>query len=46
MEHAGHGGSAAAPVARKIIDAYFSQKKTTQPQPLDIEAHRGEKREP
>ena len=27
MEHAGHGGSAAAPVARKIIDAYFLAKK-------------------
>lgn len=27
MENAGHGGSAAAPVARKIIDAYFSRKK-------------------
>jgi len=25
MENAGHGGSAAAPVARKIIDAYFSR---------------------
>jgi penicillin-binding protein 2 len=27
LENAGHGGSAAAPVARKIIDAYFSRKK-------------------
>ncbi len=26
-EHAGHGGAAAAPVARKIIDAYFARKK-------------------
>ena len=26
MENAGHGGSAAAPVARKILDAYFSRK--------------------
>ncbi|NPU83118.1 MAG: penicillin-binding protein 2 [Syntrophaceae bacterium] len=25
-ENAGHGGSAAAPVARKVIDAYFEQK--------------------
>ncbi|MFA4916784.1 MAG: penicillin-binding protein 2 [Syntrophales bacterium] len=24
VEHAGHGGTAAAPIARKIIDAYFS----------------------
>ena len=29
LEHAGHGGSAAAPVARKIIDTYFSLKKMT-----------------
>lgn len=27
MENAGHGGSVAAPVARKIIDAYFRNKK-------------------
>jgi penicillin-binding protein 2 len=27
MENAGHGGSAAAPVARKIVDAYFEAKK-------------------
>ncbi len=27
MENAGHGGSAAAPLARKIIDAYFQNKK-------------------
>jgi len=26
MENAGHGGSVAAPVARKIIDAYFQNK--------------------
>lgn len=28
LENAGHGGSAAAPVARKIIDAYFAAKET------------------
>jgi len=27
-ENAGHGGSAAAPVARKIIDAYFERKNS------------------
>ena len=27
-EHAGHGGSAAAPIARKIIDAYFERKNS------------------
>ncbi len=26
VEHGGHGGSAAAPVARKVIDAYFKSK--------------------
>jgi len=29
LEHAGHGGSAAAPVARKVIDTYFALKKMT-----------------
>ncbi len=27
VENAGHGGSVAAPVARKVVDAYFAQKK-------------------
>lgn len=27
LENAGHGGSAAAPIARKIIDAYFANQK-------------------
>ena len=27
MENAGHGGSVAAPIARKILDAYFEGKK-------------------
>ena len=27
VEHGGHGGSAAGPIARKIIDAYFEIKK-------------------
>lgn len=29
VEHGGHGGSAAAPVAKKVIDAYFAKKKAT-----------------
>jgi penicillin-binding protein 2 len=29
LENAGHGGSAAAPVARKIIETYFALKKMT-----------------
>lgn len=28
VEHSGHGGSVAAPIARKIIDAYFQLKRT------------------
>ena len=33
LENEGHGGSAAAPVARKVIDTYFSRKKMMQTQP-------------
>ncbi len=33
LENAGHGGSAAAPVARKVIDAYFARKKVMQTRP-------------
>jgi penicillin-binding protein 2 len=40
LENAGHGGAVAAPVARKIIDAYFAKKKMiqnqTQPQRDDV----------
>ncbi len=43
-ENAGHGGSAAAPIARKIIDAYFANQKALlknpshriQPRPLQL----------
>jgi penicillin-binding protein 2 len=31
VENAGHGGSAAAPIARKIIDGYFEAKKKVKP---------------
>ena len=31
MENAGHGGSVAAPIARKILDAYFEGKKKSKP---------------
>ncbi|MEW6335002.1 MAG: penicillin-binding protein 2 [Thermodesulfobacteriota bacterium] len=37
LEHAGHGGAAAAPVARKFIDAYFGRVKTPQPLPQENE---------
>ncbi|MCE5281007.1 MAG: penicillin-binding protein 2 [Deltaproteobacteria bacterium] len=36
LENAGHGGSAAGPVARKVIDAYFAQKKTTTPEVREV----------
>ena len=31
LENAGHGGSVAAPIARKILDAYFEGKKKLKP---------------
>lgn len=34
LENAGHGGSAAAPVARKVIDTYFAKKKMMQGQQM------------
>jgi penicillin-binding protein 2 len=39
LENAGHGGSAAAPVARKVIDAYFAGKTAqaqTRPQAVEV----------
>jgi penicillin-binding protein 2 len=40
LEHAGHGGSAAAPIARKVIDAYFANKKSLLQNPsLRIQPH-------
>ncbi|MHB8772847.1 MAG: penicillin-binding protein 2 [Syntrophales bacterium] len=46
LEHAGHGGSAAAPVARKIIDAYFAQKKAAQTRPQESDSVSGKRSEP
>jgi len=46
LEHAGHGGAAAAPVARKFIDAYFARTKALQPQPEESEATKAEKIKP
>jgi penicillin-binding protein 2 len=41
MENAGHGGSAAAPVARKILDAYFDRKELPgKKPPIVISDHR------
>ncbi len=30
VEHGGHGGGAAAPIAKRAIDGYFTQKKSEQ----------------
>ncbi|MDQ5986069.1 MAG: Peptidoglycan D,D-transpeptidase MrdA [Syntrophus sp. SKADARSKE-3] len=38
MENAGHGGSAAAPVARKVIDAYFQNKKDAGKPPAAVKS--------
>ena len=32
VEHGGHGGDAAAPIAKKIMEAYFGQKNQTNPE--------------
>ena len=32
LENAGHGGATAAPVAKRVIETYFAQKKMTQTQ--------------
>jgi penicillin-binding protein 2 len=41
IENAGHGGSAAAPVARKILDAYFERKELPgKKPPIVISDHR------
>jgi penicillin-binding protein 2 len=41
LENAGHGGSAAGPVARKLIDAYFAQKKTPPPTQVSVNGRGG-----
>ena len=46
LENAGHGGAVAAPVARKVIDAYFAGKKTHQPPARSVLEGPGEKPEP
>ncbi len=35
VEHGGHGGSAAAPIARKVMEAYFKPKQTAPP-PVEV----------
>ena len=46
LENAGHGGSVAAPVARKVIDAYFTRKHTIQSRLQGIDTGGGETRKP
>jgi penicillin-binding protein 2 len=46
LENAGHGGAAAAPVARKVLDAYFERRKTMQAGPQVAVALGSEKRGP
>ncbi|MBA4422577.1 MAG: penicillin-binding protein 2 [Syntrophus sp. (in: bacteria)] len=46
LENAGHGGTAAAPVARKIIDAYFARKHTIQSRLQGIADDEGGTRKP
>jgi len=38
LENAGHGGSAAAPAARKVIDAYFAGKKKDRQTAMNVKA--------
>ncbi|MDY0188039.1 MAG: penicillin-binding protein 2 [Syntrophus sp. (in: bacteria)] len=37
VEHGGHGGSVAAPIARKVIDAYYKKKKYGDKMPVEEE---------
>ena len=46
LENAGHGGSAAAPVARKVIDAYFARKHLLQSRLQGTDTGGGETRKP
>jgi penicillin-binding protein 2 len=41
LENAGHGGATAAPVARKIIDTYFTRKQITKTQAQEAVEVRG-----
>ncbi|HAH07607.1 MAG TPA: penicillin-binding protein 2 [Elusimicrobia bacterium] len=46
-QHGGHGGSAAGPVARTILEAHFGLKKDKEPPPSDpIESRSGEEAAP
>jgi penicillin-binding protein 2 len=40
VEHGGHGGSAAAPVAQRILARYFEKRTPAEPAPHEREAHR------
>ncbi len=45
MEHGGHGGSAAAPVARKVLEAYYGRKKAVPPAPIQMASQTSEDEE-
>jgi penicillin-binding protein 2 len=36
IEHGGHGGAAAAPVAKKVLENYYQRHKTNPPSPLKM----------
>ena len=36
IEHGGHGGSAAAPIAKKVLENYFQRQKTKSPSSLKM----------
>ena len=42
VEHGGHGGSAAAPLARQVMETYFKKKPPVQEAKLEAES--GQKR--
>jgi len=43
VENAGHGGAVAAPVARKILDAYFDGKKKIKQEKVAMASEPSEK---
>lgn len=44
VEHGGHGGSAAAPLAKKVIETYLSKRNEGAPAPAKLAARTGETR--
>jgi penicillin-binding protein 2 len=44
VEHGGHGGAAAAPLAKKVIEKYLSVRTDTQPANQTLAGRQGEPR--